>query len=68
MTQSINDSIRAWCDERGLNFTPYEVHPAEADDGPSPWPAGAAGANSWPKAPKMRRKIIAETKAAKGRQ
>ena len=64
MTSSINDRIRAWCDERGLEFRPWEVHPAEADNGPSPWPVGAAGAVSWPKAQKMRRKIIAEIQAA----
>jgi hypothetical protein len=60
MTYSINDRIRVWCDERGLKFATYEIHPADANNGPSPWPAGAAGADSWPKAQKMRRKIIAE--------
>jgi hypothetical protein len=59
-----DDRIRAWCDERGLKFAPHEVHPADADNGPSPWPAGAAGAVSWPKAQKMRQKIIAEIQAA----
>ena len=63
-TSSINDRIRAWCNEHGLDFKPWEVHPAEAGTGPSPWPAGTGGAISWPKAQKLRRKIIAEIKAA----
>ena len=64
MTFSINDRIRAWCDDRGLEFAPYEVHPAEAHSGPSPWPAGCSGALSCPKAQTLRRKIIADLKAA----
>ena len=63
MTLSIDARILAWCDERGLTFKPWEIHPADANDGPSPWPVGSAGADSWPKAQKMRRKIIAELKA-----
>ncbi len=64
MTFSLNDRIRAWCDDRGVTFCPWEVHPAEVNGGPSPWPAGTAGADSWPKAQKLRRKIIADLKAA----
>jgi hypothetical protein len=63
MTLSTNARIHAWCNERGLTFKPWEIHPAEANDGPSPYPAGSAGGDSWPKAQKMRRKIIAELKA-----
>ena len=58
-----SDMVLAWCDEHGLKFAPWEVHPADANNGPSPWPAGAAGAVSWPKAQKMRREIIAEIQA-----
>ena len=64
MTTSTNEQIRAWCVERGLTFKPWEVHPADANGGPSPWGAGSAGAESWPKAQTLRRKIIAELKAA----
>ena len=63
MTLSIDARIRAWCNERGLTFKPWEIHPADANDGPSPYPAGSGGGDSWPKAQKMRRKIIAELKA-----
>ena len=66
MTTSTNDRIRAWCDDRGLTFKPWEVHPAEVGTGPSPWPAGSAGAESWPKAQKLRRKILAEIRASAG--
>ena len=58
------DRIRAWCEERGLSFKPWEVPPWDVDDGPSPWPPGTGGATSWPKAQKLRRKIIAELKAS----
>ena len=64
MTSSTNERIRAWCDERGLKFKPWEIHPAAVRRGPSPWPAGCGGAESWPKAQKLRRKILAEIKAA----
>jgi hypothetical protein len=42
-----------------MQFAPYECPPWEADDGPSPWPAHTAGAESWPKAQALRRKLIA---------
>lgn len=62
MTSDLNGKIRAWCEARGYRFKPWEVHPADANDGPSPWPEGTGGAASWPKAQKLRRKIIAELK------
>lgn len=64
MTTTLDDRIRAWCDEHGLKFKPWEVHPAEVDNGPSPWPAASGGGDSWPKAQKLRRKIIADLEAA----
>ena len=63
MTLSTNARIRAWCNERGLTFKPWEIHPADVRDGPSPYPAGTGGADTWPKAQAMRRKIIADLKA-----
>jgi hypothetical protein len=66
MTHSAtNQKIRNYCDAHGLEFKPWEVHPADADTGPSPWPAGSGGAESWPKAQKLRRKILADIRAAK---
>jgi hypothetical protein len=64
MTRSTDVKIRAWCDEHGLTFKPWEVHPADVDTGPSPWPAGTGGAESWPKAQRLRRKILADIRAA----
>jgi hypothetical protein len=60
MTTSRNDLVRAWCEEHGLRFKPWEVHPADVSPGPSPWPANTAGGTSWPKAQALRRKIMAE--------
>jgi hypothetical protein len=60
MTRLIDAQIRAYCEEHGLRFSPWEVEPADADSGPSPWPAGTGGFESWPLAQKMRRKIVAE--------
>ena len=59
---TLNDRIRAYCEAQGWKFKPWEVHPADADDGPSPWPAQSGGATSWPKAQKLRREIIATLK------
>jgi len=57
----IDKRIRGLCEERGYMFRPWETHPAEVNDGPSPWPHGTAGAMNWPKAQKLRRDLIAET-------
>jgi len=60
----LDDDIRKLCEERGLRFRPWEVEPWNCDFGPCPWPAGTGGADSWPKAQRLRRKLIAElTKA-----
>jgi len=67
MPSKTDKMVQKWCDEHGLKFAPWEVHPAEADNGPSPWPVGAAGAVSWPKAQKLRRNIIAEIQVAQQR-
>jgi hypothetical protein len=61
--RELNQRIRELCEERGWTFKLWEVHPAEADDGPSPWPPGTGGYESWPKAQKLRRHLIAELKA-----
>ncbi len=64
MADDLNARIRALCEERGLTFRPWEAPPWEADDGPSPWPRRTAGAESWPKAQALRRRLIAELKKA----
>ena len=56
----LNDQMRSLCQEKGWRFRPREVHPADADEGPPPWPPGSAGGISWPKARSLRRKLIAE--------
>jgi hypothetical protein len=56
----LNTQIREICRKRGMAFKPWETHPADADEGPCPWPAGAVGAESWPKAQTLRRQLIAE--------
>jgi len=60
MAENLNQRIRALCEAKGYKFRPWEVHPAEVDAGPSPWPGGTMGAQSWPKAQKLRRKLVAE--------
>jgi hypothetical protein len=56
----LNDRIRQLCKERGYTFKPWETEPADATEGPSPWPAGAVGTESWAKAQALRRQLIAE--------
>jgi hypothetical protein len=64
----LNDRIRALCEARGMTFKPWEIPPWDVPDtGPSPWPPTTGGSISWPKAQKLRRKLIAELKAAKGK-
>ena len=55
----LDDAIRRLCEEKGWRFKP-EIHPADAGEGPSPWPAGTAGGKSWPEAAALRRKLVAE--------
>jgi hypothetical protein len=56
----LDEEIRALCESKGWRFKPWEAHPANVDDGPSPHPPGTAYNASWPKAQKLRRKLIAE--------
>jgi hypothetical protein len=56
----IDEQIRALCERKGLIFRPWEIHPADVNDGPSPWPRGSAGSENWPKAQKLRKALIAE--------
>ena len=60
----LNDRIRDLCEQRGLTFKPWEIAPWDVDGGASPWPPGTAGSASWPRAQALRRKLIAELKAA----
>jgi hypothetical protein len=62
--EELNAAIRDLCEQRGMQFAPHACPPWEADDGPSPWPAHTAGAESWPKAQALRRKLVAEIEAA----
>jgi len=55
-----DERVRAECDRLGLRFRPWEIHPADVDDGPSPHPPGTAGAASWPHAQRRRRQLLAE--------
>ena len=58
--EELNEAIREICHIAGNDVCALGVHPADADEGPSPWPAGCVGAESWPKAQQLRRKLIAE--------
>ncbi len=40
-----------------LGLKPWELAPSEVDDGPSPWPPGTAGYESWGKAQEMRERL-----------
>ncbi len=42
-----------------LNLAPWETSPIEVRNGPSPWPAGSGGDDSWPKAQELRRELMA---------
>ncbi|MPZ36603.1 MAG: hypothetical protein GEU95_00840 [Rhizobiales bacterium] len=64
MTRRITDAmIERYCAERGYAFKPWEYPPpwAIADDEVCPWSDGA-GAMWWPKAKRLRAKIVAELK------
>jgi hypothetical protein len=65
---ALNERIRALCAARNYAFAPWEVHPADCDDGPSPWPSGCAGSMSWPHAQKLRARLIAELAEADRKQ
>jgi hypothetical protein len=58
----LDKRIRKLREARGLHFKPWEIPPWDVDDGPSPFPAGTAGAQSWSRAQKLRRRLIAEIK------
>ena len=53
-----DDRVRELFDAKGFTLKPWEVHLAEVDDGPSPWPPGTAGHSGWPKAQALRRKLL----------
>ena len=56
----LNAKMEALCAAKGMHFSTHECPPWEADEGPSPWPPGTAGSDSWPKAQALRRMLIAE--------
>jgi len=59
-SNDIDARIRALCDVKGWQFRAWELHPAEVDEGPNPYPRQSAGATSWRKAQALRRQIIKE--------
>lgn len=68
MTRSkIDDQIRDWCEARGLRFRPWEIAPWDVDAGPAPYTGEAAGAISWPKAQRLRARIIADLGQVSGK-
>ena len=44
---------------RALGLAPWQCSPLDADDGPSPWPTGTVGADSWPLARALRDELRA---------
>ena len=63
MTEAeVNERIKVLCEAKGYVFRPWEARPWDVDIGPSPWPAGTAGAASWPNAQALRMSLIAEIK------
>ena len=66
-TDELNAKIEELCEAKGMTFKPWEVRPwwaTAAHEGPCPWPAGTVGAETWPKAVALRRKLIAELLAS----
>jgi hypothetical protein len=54
-----DESIRKFCERNNLKFLPGDTAPWQADDeGPSPWPDGCVGSNTWPRAQRLRRLIL----------
>lgn len=43
-----------------LGLAPWQLAPAEADDGPCPWPANTAGYAAWHEAVELRRRLLAD--------
>lgn len=62
MTMTDDERIEQYCEHHGLRFQPWELGPWEVDDGPSPYPPGAAGHECWPAAQRLRRQIIKKLK------
>jgi len=65
-SKDIDANIRALCDVKGWTFRPWELHPAEVDEGPNPYPRQSAGATSWRKAQALRRELIKELGEERG--
>ena len=63
--KSLNERIRERCEQRGLKFKPWETEPWDVDDGPSPYPKGTSGYETWGPAQALRRRLIAEIRARK---
>lgn len=51
-------------ERKAMNLRPWEYAPSEVDDGPNPFPPGAAGHASWIQAQRWRAELKA--KKAKG--
>lgn len=56
----LNERLKAACELRGLVFRPWEVPPWQADGKTSPYPSNSAGGQSWPKAVRLRARLLAE--------
>ena len=53
--EELNAKIKAMCVAKGMTFKLHECPPWEAHEGPSPWPPGTRGSESYPKAQALRR-------------
>jgi hypothetical protein len=61
MVTEIDKRIRALCESKKITFRPWEILPWEiGDDEACCYPAGTAGAASWPQALELRAKLKAE--------
>jgi hypothetical protein len=61
----LNRRIEALCEEKGLTFKVWEILPWwVTEDEVNPYPKTTGGYESFPKAQKLRRQLVAEIMAA----
>ena len=56
----VDERIRQLCEAKGWKFKPWECPPWLAGEYPKPYRPGTAGYASWPKAQRLRQRLLEE--------
>jgi len=60
----LDAKIRELCEAREMRFAPWECHPADADEGASPWPPNTRWCGVLAKGACVTARLIAEIEGA----